>query len=456
MSAFASTGTVLLNVARWLFLIVIVIAPWAFGATRPEIADLLANALLGIVLIAFIGGLFQQQYRLSSSKILIALVAFLLATGWAIALRPSGYFDPYLSRFISFKASTRFTVGTVDAEVSRTAMVRLTSLLLTLLFVANTAHNPKWCHRILMTVAGTGVSIAMFGIAQKIFHAPLAFWEADRFSITNFAMYRYHANAGAYLNLTWPICGALAITAFQNPRAHLSRALWLPGALLIFSSVFVNISKSGHVIAVGLLCAFALTYYKMIRPLRLGFSKSQLVLRSLLFVATCLLIIWLIGIDALSLRWHAWLDRGTFDDGRFWVWKVCSGMIADRPWFGFGPGTFAEVFPFYCAIYPDKSAGGSWMYAHCDYLQMILEWGIFGALGWAVLIFGGIIKIGSKTFSSRGKDRIWDAAIGFSLIGVVLLSVFDFPLEIASIQLYTVALLGCAWRNNENFFTVQL
>ena len=67
-------------------------------------------------------------------------------------------------------------------------MIRLTALLLAMLLVSDMAKQPEWFRRLLVTMAATGVSTAVFGLSQKIFEAPLFFWEPDRFSRTSFAM----------------------------------------------------------------------------------------------------------------------------------------------------------------------------------------------------------------------------------------------------------------------------
>jgi hypothetical protein len=93
----------------------------------------------------------------------------------------------------------------------------------------------------------------------------------------------------------------------------------------------------------------------------------------------------------------------------------------------------------------------------------LVEWGILGCLLWAGIFFGGMFRLGSRIFKAArdatrkprsGGDKtpstatpvLLDTAILLSLIGVAIHATFDFPLQIASIQLTTAALLGAAWR----------
>jgi O-antigen ligase len=73
---------------------------------------------------------------------------------------------------------------------------------------------------------------------------------------------------------------------------------------------------------------------------------------------------------------------------RLALWRDTLLMIADQPWLGSGPGQYRWVYPQYWRnldIYINPE------YAHNDYLQLVAEFGIFGAalllgaLGWALI-----------------------------------------------------------------------
>ena len=88
-------------------------------------------------------------------------------------------------------------------------------------------------------------------------------------------------------------------------------------------------------------------------------------------------------------------------------------------------------------------------YAHQDYLQTTLEWGILGFLLWALLIGGGIVRaivyLRSYPRSLTRHHGMWIALCTLSLLGVLIHSLVDFPLQIASLQLWVAILLGQLW-----------
>jgi O-antigen ligase len=123
-------------------------------------------------------------------------------------------------------------------------------------------------------------------------------------------------------------------------------------------------------------------------------------------------------------------------------------MLPDAGAWGLGPGCFAIAFPHYTMDLEDRIAG-VWTFAHNDYLQTAAEWGWFGAATWSVLLFGGICA-GIRSYRRsaarlRSMDRVCLFTSLLALVGVALHALVDFPLQIASLQLYTAVYLGAVW-----------
>ncbi len=467
----------------WLFLATLIAAPWLFGATRDWSIQVVLTALFsvaGLWLAGLAGQIWSVQRRLREgvSQYLLVLSGLLALLGWSVAVNAESYFDPYLLELIPIPGANEWWPGTVEGAASGKNMIRISALLMALLFSSHLASRPLWRRRMFTTIAATGISIALFGLAQKVFGEPLLFWEPERFSSTNFAMYRYHANAAAYLNLTWPFSVAFALEAFQTRNAFVSRALWLPGTLVIIAGLFVNVSKGGHLVALLMMLAWGLVFSaaKIWQGDRSRVSSSRHWLPAFIVgVLFVMGLVVLIGPEGGLRRWAELFENTQSQTGRILMPKACLEIARDRPWFGFGPGTFATVFPFYSHLYGDSLAG-IWRYAHCDYLQTLVEWGIVGCLLWGGIFFGGItrcvlILVGkgwsSTAFPSRKKStsevssalrrsvrlppssrHLFDGAVLVGLSGVAIHAAFDFPLQIASIQLYVAALTGYAWRSS--------
>lgn len=91
-------------------------------------------------------------------------------------------------------------------------------------------------------------------------------------------------------------------------------------------------------------------------------------------------------------------------------WKGAAGMALERPWTGFGPGSFAAALPGF------QSKGLGTVYAHQYPLQTAAEYGIPFALLW----FGGLWR---QLWKGRSYKR-------FGALAVLLQSLWDWPLSL--------------------------
>jgi len=168
-----------------------------------------------------------------------------------------------------------------------------------------------------------------------------------------------------------------------------------------------------------------------------------------LFSATVLLLV--IGFGGLDTAWKRWSgvnQQFSANNPRLLAAGVCVDMLPHSGWFGFGPGTFRTAFPFY-----NKHTGpetrGVWLYAHEDYLQILVEWGWIGAVLFAIAVFGGVGQ--AVWLLTRRHRRFFQedyvlAVASLAGLGAVLVHALgDFPLQVASIQLYVATLLGLLW-----------
>ena len=123
-------------------------------------------------------------------------------------------------------------------------------------------------------------------------------------------------------------------------------------------------------------------------------------------------------------------------------------MIPRAGWWGFGPGTFETAFPYFTHEFGDELRG-RWIYAHQDYLQTLAEWGYMGFGGWAMLIGGALFYSWRQRIRTGpglpDSARTTQFGLTIALAGVLIHALIDFPLQIASIQLYTVTLISILW-----------
>ncbi len=180
-------------------------------------------------------------------------------------------------------------------------------------------------------------------------------------------------------------------------------------------------------------------------------------------------------IDRSAKRWEK-MGQSVSRDARWTASQVALRALPEAGWSGFGPGTFRVIFPYYTAG-SDKRLEGKWRYLHQDYLQTLLEWGWFGG-GLMVCVFFGGIAVGARNLSRASararsvrlppaerrpqhpesvrqlegemtewspRQRLLLPLVLLGLLSVALHALVDFPLQVASIQLYVATYVGICW-----------
>jgi hypothetical protein len=326
-------------------------------------------------------------------------------------------------------------------------MLLVTGLLGAFCLVCDLVQERKWQGRLAGAIGIAGTSLILYGLVIRLFDVHMILWRSDIPGNTwPFATYLYHGNAGAFINLVWPVAVAFAVLAFQRRSHIIARALWVSAAAISTAGIVVNASKASTAIGSGLLILMICwAVYVLLRNQRsskpiIGVVYTALIGCALLAVA------WSVGWDVSVERWSHLNKELVESNARFIVDKVCLAMLNDAGRWGFGPGLFAAVFPFYTYDVGNRVAG-LWRYAHEDYLQTIIEWGSAGGAVWGLFFFGGILAAVIPPFARElsRMERALLAAATVALAGVALHAAVDFPLQIASIQLYVVTFLGVAW-----------
>lgn len=440
-------GRLLTNTPRWIFLAALVFAPWAYGCTRPWSIAALTAMMLAVVALWLLDCLGRRRRPVVPWP-LWASALFLLAQGWIAIVNPQGAYDRVNLVFMPLKQIVPFAPGVIDRVDAIPALLRQSGLLGIVCFVADLARRPAWRARVWGTMALTGISIVLCGLFMKIAGIHIASYkDPTDIGWNGFALYFYHANAGAYINLVLPLVAGLAALAFLQPHAHGRRALWLPGTILCIAGAVASLSKGAMVISLLLLVVLLAWYVRRARengvfdlaPGALGAT----VIGAVVVIGAMVFLSW----PGLVTRWGELGRSGlTAQNPRLLTYTVCARMFGDSGLWGFGPGNFAIAFPHYTRDL-GKAIAGVWIYAHEDYLQTVVEWGCIGAIFWAVIFFGAFV-LGWRTLRTvplSEPDSVLLTMALLSLAGVATHALFDFPLQIASLQLYTATLLALCW-----------
>jgi O-antigen ligase/Flp pilus assembly protein TadD len=148
--------------------------------------------------------------------------------------------------------------------------------------------------------------------------------------------------------------------------------------------------------------------------------------------------------DALSgnIRTHIWAD--TWD------------LIRDKPWVGFGGGSFRYVFPRYIT----KVFANYLRYAHNDYLHFAAEYGVVGFFLMAAFALTALVGFLKLAFSAK---RATSSVLAIGAVGAVAANlvhaVFDYNLQYFSnnhvLFLLAGVTVGLAARSGESVPAVR-
>lgn len=436
-----------LAASRWFFLGNIVLSAWMYGGTREWSRDaviwlLLANTGL------FLLGLLAKS-RLPRIPLLAGLaVVFLLVQGWFMTWNAQRRFIEGARVFVDRIPPLPGWPGFYEAGLVVPSLLLSTGLLGAFSIACDMVQNSLWRKRLWVTLASTGLSLVVLGITQRLTNAPSIFWDLDRnVGQTFFAVFRYHANAGAFINLVLPLITALALKAWLDRGSEGKRVLWTLAALITAAAGFVNVSRAANVVCAILLLGMGIAMGLM--QWKSAERKTTISLAGFAIVLTTLAgaLAFSFGVEATLKRWDIGLWKNTpQEDGRYQAYEVIvKNSLPSAGILGFGPGTFETIFD----IHRHKSGSslkGRWDKAHSDALQTPMEWGWAGASAWFA-IMGGAIFCGIRQSLHKEAEgrRLLSGACAFSLAGVTLHALVDFPLQIASLQLYSITIAGIAW-----------
>jgi O-antigen ligase len=430
----------------WWLAFLLVAAPWAYGTTFPETKVWLAKAL------CVLGGVFLVSLVLRGrppriSWVSVGLSILILGYGWFMTWNAKLVYDPRLFYFHPGSPHLPSWPGSVDHKTSAAQMLLITGLFCAFWVASDLGTRDRWRNRLWLVLSLSGVSIMLLGLAQRLSSAPGIFWRTDLdCGKTFFATYRYHGNAGAFINIILPFVAAQTVTAFRRDSSDFGKVFWVLGLLAVLASACVNLSRAATVISVGVVALFLIwQLFEIVRRRGRGFNVAQIVILFVIVGGASWLLVQEVGFGDAYKHWQE-LGGALAENFRYIVYDTIEHrVLPDSSWWGFGPNTFSLVFPFYTTGLGWK-IWGFWEQAHQDYLQTLMEWGYCGAAVW-FLLFGNAVT--RAIYAFWRKRRSWDGRLrAFAVAGLLALAsvlihaTVDFPMQIASLQLYTTVVLG--------------
>jgi O-antigen ligase len=230
----------------------------------------------------------------------------------------------------------------------------------------------------------------------------------------------YQRHVDEYVSVRQSVA-AFFETSAQQSAVMLTSAFVLTVALLVSGSRGAVVATTSGVIALAILC-FG----------RRSNAKQRILV--LVGAGTMAAVVLFFGDNLLGQI----AQKGISDENRLAVYMITLRSILDAPLWGYGYGTFADVFP----MFRDRSLSvfGIWEQAHNTYLE------VYQGLG---LIFGSCLILALAMLSAKccqgatqRQDNMIPAIAASVAVLLAIHSMVDFSLQIQAMTLTYAAVLG--------------
>jgi len=257
--------------------------------------------------------------------------------------------------------------GTVSPYDTRLELQLLLTYALLLFMAAQLFRTPDDWRGFVWFIMFFGFLVAIFGILQHLtFNGKLYWFREMRFGGIPFGPYVNRNHFAAFAELVIPVALVpLVLGKVRRERRFAVAVL----ALLPIVALFLSASRGGIVSFVAEIGVLAL-----LLALRRAGGRHVLAGGVVLLLAF-LLVSWL-GVRQILERFSSMqsleVSVGKRAAMRHDSWRI----FRDHPWTGTGLGTLPIVFPAYETLYDGKIVN----HAHNDYLEMLADTGLVGAL----------------------------------------------------------------------------
>jgi O-antigen ligase len=323
--------------------------------------------------------------------------------------------------------------------------VFLLSLGLFYCVVAQLCTERKMLKGLVFVIIGVGLLEAAYGLIQALVPSVGVLWVDYVQAYLGRARGTFinRNNFAGFIEMIWPL--ALGMTLAMTGRVHSLRAalgsdrlnrqaLMALGIIVLLLALIFTGSRAGIVSGLIGFLTFSILA-------RTGMKKISVHTRLLLGGITVLLCVYTLSIGIGPVM-HRFLSIGIDGDSRLGIWHDSLPIVKAHP-LGIGLGNYQHVFAVHnWSLNSDQAV----VYAHNDYLQLLVEAGWVGFLAltgsFFIFLVNRLRRI-NQLDCQRDPLRFYLAIGAFSgLISMTAHSFFDFNLQIPANCLYFVVLMA--------------
>ena len=433
------------------FLIGIAVCPFWLGSNRMIAWG--ANAVFfSALLIAYEASLLVsgRSHPFPIEWIKIPAICFALVAAWCVI-----QMTPYVPKAWTYPIweITSEAIGrdlpasiSVNPDLTMLALVRLMTAASVFWLALQFGRSFDRSAQTLEAISVIGACYAAYGVISFIVAPNLLLWfpkTAYVDSVTSTFVNRN--NFATYAGITLVTCIGVTMSMFRRRIEAIDGSRWAKFAeavitatgkggyfllcLFFMSAALIMTGSRGGIFA----SIFGIVIFALVTWIR---SKNYLSL-AVLFLSAAIVL------SALTSVGDLFFDRlgslGLDGTDRRAVYHLVIQSIQDSPLFGFGYGTFVDVFP----LYRDTSVGihGLWDRAHNTPLEVIQGLGLPAS----ILLFVGVGVLIWCCFSAvvSTKHRSTPCLVAVAASAIVLLhGLVDFSLQIQAVTLTWCAILG--------------
>jgi len=376
---------------------VLLCAPLAFGAVQIW-AQSAMQACAGILLALWA---FQQvrhgEIHISVNPAFAPMLAFFILAALQLLFATTAYRNETKSQLALYFMYGAFAFLIVQT-LRRTRQIKLLGVILT----------------------SYGAAVAFFALVQGLSSNGKLYWlRQPAFGGWIYGPYVNHNHYAGLMEMLLPISLAAALSHYSDTFRRVLASL---AAMLMAITIFLSGSRGGMVafaVQISILSVVILRHKRH----RVAFLAGIL---ALLAVA---LSVWMIDSSSISrlasiaTETHGEVSGGT----RLRIDRDALRMFSQRPFVGWGLGTFPDVYPQFRSFYTDFRINQ----AHNDYLQFLAEMGIPGLLVMLWFLFvvcrNALRKLEDWPSNMNGSVAL--AAL-LGITGILVHSFVDFNLHI--------------------------
>jgi O-antigen ligase len=408
------------------------------------------RGILGLVLAILIyGPLAIGAVRLQEFLVVQALTVGVLSL-WLARLwlnpRPKFLLPPIGWAVVAFVACAVGRYLTCDIEyVGRKELLRILVYAVLFFAILNNLHRQEATQIISFTLIFLAMGISLYALYQFLTHSNRVWHFPVHYTGRASGTYISPNHLAGFLEMLLPL--ALTYTLVGRGRA-LTKIFLGYAALVIIGGIAVSGSRGGWVA-----CGLAL----MVLFAGLLFQRAHRLSAGLLLLVLIGGGAWAVSqTNLFQTRMNATLVGGRVDlDVRLVLWESAWRMWRDHPWFGVGPGHYDHRYrgyrPAAVQLQPD--------FAHNDYLNLLADWGVVGAVIILIALVAlgvGLGKVwrhvrrGENEFSASLSNKFAFVLGGtIALLALLIHALVDFNLQIPANAILAVslaALLTSHWR----------